>query len=111
MTLNALFDDFPPFPRTLNGVIVSQAFGRLQCLFCDAQGDEAVNVTLDFENVNTSDFENVNIGDEVVKDNDEPNLGMDCSEAAVVRVKTLHISSPIFIFIINSSHIRFISYC
>jgi hypothetical protein len=39
--------------------------------------DEAVNVTYDFENVNTSDFENVNIGDEVVNDNDEPNLGMD----------------------------------
>jgi len=42
-----------------------------------------------------SDFENVNIGDEVVNDNDEPNLGMDYSEAVVVRVKTLHISSPI----------------
>jgi len=57
--------------------------------------DEAVNDTSDFENVNTSDFENVNIGDEAVNDNDEPNLGMDYSEPAVVRVKTLHISSPI----------------
>ncbi|XP_024628286.1 BTB/POZ domain-containing protein POB1 isoform X1 [Medicago truncatula] len=50
-------------------------------------GDEAVN-DLGDEAVN-------DLGDEAVNDNDEPNLGMDYSEPAVVRVKTLHISSPI----------------
>lgn len=44
--------------------------------------------------MNTSDFDMVNIGDEGVNSNDS-NPSMDYSAAAVVRVKTLHISSPI----------------
>jgi hypothetical protein len=44
--------------------------------------------------MNASDFDMVNIGDEAVNSNDDPNPGMDFSEADV-RVKTLHISSPI----------------
>lgn len=37
----------------------------------------------------------VNVGDEAVNSNDDLNLGMDYAEPAVVRFKTLHISSPI----------------
>jgi hypothetical protein len=64
--------------------------------------------------MNASDFDMVNIGDEAVNSNDDPNPGMDFSEADV-RVKTLHISSPILaakspFFYKVDRHLFFIGY-